>query len=73
MTSCIGHYFISFREDSQIDFAMRSFSDFGNNMCRKAANQIDALRRLSVHMGKNEKWSLGTGHKEKRGGVGWQK
>ena len=29
-----------------------------NNICRKAANQINALERLSVHMGKNEETVL---------------
>ena len=29
-----------------------------NNICRKAMNQINALKRLSVHMGKNKKMVL---------------
>ena len=36
-----------------IDNRLTFHSDI-NNMCRKAANQINALKRLSVHMGKNE-------------------
>ena len=35
-----------------------TFHSHINNICRKAANQINALNRLSVHMGKNEKMVL---------------
>ena len=35
-----------------------TFHSHINNICRKAANQINALKRLSVHMGKNEKMVL---------------
>ena len=35
-----------------------TFHSHINNICRKAVNQINALKRLSVHMGKNEKMVL---------------
>ena len=35
-----------------------TFRSHINNIFRKAANQINTLRRLSVHMGKNEKMVL---------------
>ena len=35
-----------------------TFHSHTNNICRKAVNQINAFKRLSVHMGKNEKMVL---------------
>ena len=35
-----------------------TFHSHINNVCRKAANQINMLKRLSVHMGKNKKMVL---------------
>ena len=35
-----------------------TFHSHINNICRKAANQINPLKRLSVHMGQNEKMVL---------------
>ena len=35
-----------------------TFHSHISNICRKAANQINALKRLSVHMGQNEKMVL---------------